>query len=217
MTRRPLHAAPLPVRRRAPGIRQWVLFAMPDHAGYYFLDPSGRSAAGTGALMYADRVVPVVSVDSGLEFYDGGRRLRRGWFRLDDAEDVRRGYEVEDFGWVYCQGCGYFGGFDDGLGQGVYRGELHSEARCGTSATRRGSSPPTAARSSSSPRGRRASRPSAPVTPPGGRGGRGRAGGGGRRQVSGLRPGEEVSGFCHGSFAETPAPTRTSWCPSRPD
>ena len=30
-------------------------------------------------------------------------------------------------GWVYCQGGGYFGGFDDGLGQGVYRGDYHEE------------------------------------------------------------------------------------------
>ena len=30
-------------------------------------------------------------------------------------------------GWVYTQGGGYFGGFDDGLGQGVYRGDYHVE------------------------------------------------------------------------------------------
>jgi hypothetical protein len=34
---------------------------------------------------------------------------------------------VEDLGWVYCQGGGYFGGFNDKLGQGVYRGEEHLE------------------------------------------------------------------------------------------
>jgi hypothetical protein len=28
---------------------------------------------------------------------------------------------------VYCQGGGYFMGFDDGLGQGVFRGEFHAE------------------------------------------------------------------------------------------
>ena len=28
---------------------------------------------------------------------------------------------------MYCQGGGYFGGFDDGLGQGVYRGDYHQE------------------------------------------------------------------------------------------
>ena len=36
-------------------------------------------------------------------------------------------YSFTDLGWVYCQGGGYFGGFDDGLGQGVYRGDDHVE------------------------------------------------------------------------------------------
>ena len=46
---------------------------------------------------------------------------------LEDEEGTVRSYEVEDLGWVYCQGGGYFGGFDDGLGQGVYRGDYHQE------------------------------------------------------------------------------------------
>jgi hypothetical protein len=78
-------------------------------------------------IMYPDRTVPVTSVEHELTFYDGGRRLRGGWFRLTDAEGVVRTYRVEDLGWVYCQGGGYFGGFDDGLGQGVYRGDFHAE------------------------------------------------------------------------------------------
>ena len=46
---------------------------------------------------------------------------------LEDDESTVRSYEIEDLGWVYCQGGGYFGGFDDGLGQGVYRGDFHQE------------------------------------------------------------------------------------------
>ena len=46
---------------------------------------------------------------------------------LVDEEGTSRSYEVEDMGWVYCQGGGYFGGFNDGLGQGVYRGDYHAE------------------------------------------------------------------------------------------
>ena len=42
------------------------------------------------------------------------------------SRTVRR-YQVQDLGWVYCQGGGYFGGFNDGLGQGVYRGDYHVE------------------------------------------------------------------------------------------
>jgi len=112
---------------RTPGLRQWVLFAMPDHGGFFFQDPSGRRAAGTGAVMSADRTVAVISVEHDLAFYDGGRRLRGGWFRLTDEESRTRTYAFEDLGWVYCQGGGYFGGFADGLGQGVFRGDFHQE------------------------------------------------------------------------------------------
>ena len=122
----PRYGAPRPPRR-VPGVRQWVLFRAESHGGFYFSDPSGRAASGKGALLYADRSVPVTRVDHDLEFYDGGRRLRRGTYRLTDAEGAKHEYEFTDLGWVYCQGGGYFGGFDDGLGQGVYRGDLHIE------------------------------------------------------------------------------------------
>jgi hypothetical protein len=123
-----LYAAPaVAAKRRVPGVRQWVLFDMPDHGGFYFIDPSGRKASGKGAIMLADRSVAVVDVQHDLQFYEGGRRLRGGSFQLTDADGGQRAYTVEDLGWVYCQGGGYFGGFDDGLGQGVYRGDYHAE------------------------------------------------------------------------------------------
>jgi hypothetical protein len=120
------HGAPQPPKR-VPGVRQWVLFHTPTHGGFFFQDPSGRLAAGRGAILAGDRVLPVVDIDSDVAFYEGGRRLSRGTFRLTDVEGTVRDYEVEDLGWVYCQGGGYFGGFDDGLGQGVYRGDEHFE------------------------------------------------------------------------------------------
>jgi hypothetical protein len=120
------HGAPTP-SRRAPGLRQWVLFHTPDHGGFFFEDPSGRAAAGRGAILRDDRIMPVASVEHELEFFDGGRRVRRGTFRLTDVEATVRDYAFENLGWVYCQGGGYFGGFDDGLGQGVYRGDEHVE------------------------------------------------------------------------------------------
>jgi hypothetical protein len=45
------------------------------------------------------------------------------------ADGVQREYTIEDLGWVCTQGGGYFGGFDDGLGQGVYRGDYHVEGK----------------------------------------------------------------------------------------
>lgn len=123
-----LYAAPtVGVQRRVPGVRQWVLFNMPDHGGFYFVDPSGRRASGKGAILLPDRSVAVNDVQHELDFYEGGRRLRSGSFRLTDADGVVREYEITDLGWVYSQGGGYFGGFDDGLGQGVYRGDYHAE------------------------------------------------------------------------------------------
>ena len=120
------YGAPTPPRR-VPGLRQWVLFHMPDHGGFFFEDPSGREAAGKGAILSGDRIVPVVAVDHALEFFEGDRRIRRGSFRLTDVEAVVREYEFSNLGWVYCHGGGYFGGFADGLGQGVYRGDEHLE------------------------------------------------------------------------------------------
>ncbi len=119
------YGAPTPPKR-APGLRQWVLFHQPDHGGFFFADPSGRAAAGRAAILTDEGAVPATVEAAEVEMYDGGRRLRRGSFRLA-AAGVARDYQFEDLGWVYCQGGGYFGGFDDGLGQGVYRGEYHAE------------------------------------------------------------------------------------------
>lgn len=121
------HAAPAPSKRVA-GLRQWVLFHIAGgHGGFFFTDPSGRAAAGKGAILHDDRIVPVTGIEHDLRFYEGDRRIRSGSFTLTDVEGARREYEFSDLGWVYCQGGGYFGGFDDGLGQGIYRGEYHAE------------------------------------------------------------------------------------------
>ncbi len=121
-----LHGAPTP-SHRAAGTRHWVLFDFDDHSGFFFVDPSGRAASGKGAILEPDRVVPVVDVSTNVTFYEPHTRLRAGTFRLTDIEGRVREYEFTDLGWVYCQGGGYFGGFNDGLGQGVYRGESHIE------------------------------------------------------------------------------------------
>jgi len=119
--------APGAVKKRVPGVRQWVLFHMPDHGGHFFIDPSGRRASGRGVLMYADGLVDVPSVDTALTFHEGERRMSGGHFTLTDAAGRTSDYAIEDLGWVYCQGGGYFGGWDDGLGQGVYRGDQYAE------------------------------------------------------------------------------------------
>jgi hypothetical protein len=125
-----LYTAPrLGVPRRPDGLRQWVLFNLPSHSGFFlsFDTPDGRRTQQHGNILHADRQVKVTGLEHELAFYAGGRRLRSGHVALTDAEGVRREYTVDDLGWVYCQGGGYFGGFDDGLGQGVYRGDYHTE------------------------------------------------------------------------------------------
>lgn len=124
---RPTDSGAPVARARTPGLRQWVLFHLPRHGGFFFVDPSGRRAAGRGAILEPERIVPVVDIATELEFFEGGRRLRSGSVRLTDVIGTVREYQVESLGWVYCQGGGYFGGFDDGLGQGVYRGDEHIE------------------------------------------------------------------------------------------
>ena len=121
-----LYGAPT-ASRRVPGTRLWVLYNMTDHNGFFFEDPNGRAAAGHGVIMLPDRNVPVAKVEHELVFGDDPSRVRSGTFQLTDADGVARSYEFENLGWVYCQGGGYFGGFDDRLGQGVYRGEYHEE------------------------------------------------------------------------------------------
>ena len=77
--------------------------------------------------MHRDRLVDIVDVDHDLTFHEGGRRLSGGSITLTDAEGGVNTYTIEDMGWVYCQGGGYFGGWNDGLGQGVYRGDDYLE------------------------------------------------------------------------------------------
>jgi hypothetical protein len=124
-----IYGAPRAVPRRPAGVRQWVLFDMGDHGGYYHLfdAPDGERTMGRGAILLPDRTVTITDVRHELRFYEGGHRLQSGWFTLLDEEGGERTYELDDLGWVYCQGGGYFGGFDDGLGQGVYRGDYHVE------------------------------------------------------------------------------------------
>ena len=125
------HGAPSQFRReRTQALRQWVLFNMPDHGGFYqTMDRNdGVRLQQEGAILLPDSQMEVTEVEHELEFYpDGPKRVKSGSFALTDENGTKREYELEDLGWVYCQGGGYFGGFNDGLGQGVWRGEYHVE------------------------------------------------------------------------------------------
>jgi hypothetical protein len=56
------------------------------------------------------------------------RRLREGVVRLTRPDGGVERYHIEPVSYpVYLQGGGYFNGFDDQLGRGCYRGDLHGE------------------------------------------------------------------------------------------
>ena len=128
-------------RPRPQGLRNWVLYTMEDHCGFYefvedqdgiqwsgaIQNPDGSRPKGTGEILLTDRAIDVTKVTHNLEFYEGSARIKSGNFSLTDAEGTLREFELEDMGWVYCQGGGYFGGFNDRLGQGAYRGDFHEE------------------------------------------------------------------------------------------
>ena len=106
-----------------------------DHASRIFEnDWQGKDGAIPGPLTLSPdtsrtRILGLIeSAQSTLDIYAEVITDQGFISAVQDAIDFTvRDYAFDDLGWVYCQGGGYFGGFDDGLGQGVYRGELHVE------------------------------------------------------------------------------------------
>ncbi|MBT4518879.1 MAG: hypothetical protein HOC23_02640 [Halieaceae bacterium] len=123
------HGAPPLKPPSMVGLRNWVLFNMPDHGGFYTFQENkvGERQSTEAKILFADSDLDVLRVKHDLNFYEGSTRLKGGHFSLLDENHRERVYEVEDMGWIYCQGGGYFGGFNDSLGQGVWRGENHIE------------------------------------------------------------------------------------------
>ncbi|MCC6382891.1 MAG: hypothetical protein IT304_10310 [Dehalococcoidia bacterium] len=116
---------------RAFGHRQWTLLRFPERSIYYFFHHSNEGAftafqtrvdypydAGREGWSYTG-----VAVKSA-EFVDGLRRLKSSAIELTrpDGGTDRLGMETVSKP-VYMQGGGYWGGYHDGLGRGVYRGE----------------------------------------------------------------------------------------------
>jgi hypothetical protein len=88
--------------------------------------------------MFENRVLPrgdaggawsyVEPVDLQLRLVPGHRRLREGTIALRTPRGGVERFAFTVVGTpVYLQGGGYWQGFDDGLGRGVYRGEDHGE------------------------------------------------------------------------------------------
>ena len=86
--------------------------------------PDGRTIDFEGRLDFPDgRSVPLVSIDHALEYQPGTKRPVGGSWTLVDAEGVAREYTLRASGPpADVQAGGYYRGWRDGLGPGIYRG-----------------------------------------------------------------------------------------------
>lgn len=128
-------AAPQPPGAGQSGfaVRQWVMARLPRRVVFWQLhtDDAGR------VTMFESRVLPrdggpawsyvgLASLD--LRLVPGHRRLRAGTIALHRPDGGTDRFALTVVGGpVYLQGGGYWEGFDDGLGRGVYRGDDHGE------------------------------------------------------------------------------------------
>ena len=131
--------APPPDPPAPPGLRQWCVFKLPDRAVFWQFHHAGGDGEPSKfesqcMFPYDDPRSPfaylAVDHDVTWEHVDGRPvpRLRHGDVHLTRPDGVVERYRVEPISLpVYLQGGGYFAGFDDGLGRGVYRGDEHDE------------------------------------------------------------------------------------------
>ena len=133
-------AVAMPPDTPAPlGLRQWCVFRMPDRAIFWQFH---HSAEGRYTKFESQCMYPYGDQRSAHEFTalshdiqwvdDDGAQLKRMascTVSLTNPDgDIER-YLVETISHpVYLQGGGYWGGFNDAQGRGVYRGDLHHEA-----------------------------------------------------------------------------------------
>jgi len=136
---RSVAVAPLREQPPSPGLRQWCVFRLGDRtvfwqfhhpgAGVYtkfesrcmFPYSDERQSFAYSAIEHSARFAELDGVTVA--------RLVACDIALTRPDGAVERYRIEPISYpVYLQGGGYFDGYDDGLGRGVYRGELVSEA-----------------------------------------------------------------------------------------
>ena len=114
-----------PSERRA--LRMWVPFQVSDHCGFFNTheNPEGKPLDFEGRLDYADgRSIQLTAVRHELEYLSGTDRPTGGRIELDGADGQTREYHLELVGTpADVQAGGYYRGWSDNFGPGVYRGE----------------------------------------------------------------------------------------------
>jgi hypothetical protein len=123
----------------SPGLRQWCVFRMPDRAIFWQFH---HSAEGSYTKFESQCMYPYgdtrqahafsgVTHDIDWVSHDGvpQKRMAACTVALSRVDGPVERYRVETISYpVYLQGGGYWGGYNDALGRGVYRGDLHDEA-----------------------------------------------------------------------------------------
>ena len=113
-----------PSERRA--LRMWVPFQVDDHCGFYNTHErsDGKALDFEGRLDYADgRSVQLMGMRHELQYLKGTDRPIGGTVELDGEDGKTREYQLELVGTpADVQAGGYYGGWSDNLGPGVYRG-----------------------------------------------------------------------------------------------
>ncbi|MGR8920624.1 MAG: hypothetical protein ACU85V_13485 [Gammaproteobacteria bacterium] len=111
-------------QRRA--LRLWVPFQVEDHAGFVNTHEAadGRVLDFEGRLDYhGGRSVRLTGMRHALDYIPGARWPRGGTLELDGEDGETRRYTLALAGTpADVQAGGYYGGWSDNLGAGVYRG-----------------------------------------------------------------------------------------------
>lgn len=106
--------------------RLWVPFEVEGHSGFFHTheDAEGRPIDCEGHIVFTDgTAVGVRSVEHEITYVPGTQNPTDGCFRLTDAKGDVREYRFRTTGTpATVQGCGYYGGWQDGAGNGVWRG-----------------------------------------------------------------------------------------------
>ena len=112
-------------------LRLWVPFEVADHCGFFNTheDSVGRTLDFEGRLDYRDgRTVRLTAVRHALTYLPGSKWPQGGTLELDGDDGVTRHYTLELAGTpADVQAGGYYRGWRDGLGPGIYRGAEHLE------------------------------------------------------------------------------------------
>ena len=111
--------------RRA--LRLWVPFEVSDHCGFFNTheNSKGETLDFEGRLDYTNGTsVDLVAIRHELEYQDDTDRPCGGKITLEGEDGLCREYQLELAGTpADVQAGGYYGGWSDNLGPGIYRGE----------------------------------------------------------------------------------------------